>query len=59
VVLDALTANSDRKPEHVLAQPIGLGTWHVWAIDHGHTFTTSDTLTTFDPAAPMTPPMHF
>ena len=44
IVLDALVWNTDRKEEHVLTQPLGDGTFTLWAIDHGHTLATADSL---------------
>lgn len=44
ITLDALVRNTDRKPEHVLAQLDLDGDWKLWAIDHGHTLATADTV---------------
>jgi hypothetical protein len=57
VAFDALVRNTDRKEEHVLAQRQSDDSWKLWAIDHGHTLATADTLKgSFDPLkAPVAP----
>jgi len=57
VVFDALTWNSDQKPEHVLVSPRTSGSWPVWTIDRGNTFTTTNTLSQLDPSTPIPQPM--
>jgi hypothetical protein len=44
-VLDCLICNTDRKPEHILTARREDDSWAVWAIDHGHSFAVSDTVT--------------
>src|SRR5205823_6448156 len=44
VAFDALVRNTDRNEEHVLAQRQPDDSWKLWAIDHGHTLATADTL---------------
>jgi hypothetical protein len=44
-VLDCLICNTDRKPEHILTARRDDDYWEFWAIDHGHCFAVSDTLT--------------
>jgi hypothetical protein len=58
VTLDALVRNTDRKEEHILAQRRSDDGWRLWAIDHGHTLATADTLKgTFDPLQASVPPI--
>lgn len=56
-VLDALICNIDRKPEHILAQRENVDEWDVWAIDHGHSFAVSDTVTGLAVDQPTPPPI--
>jgi hypothetical protein len=56
-VLDAVVWNTDRNPEHLLVSRDDSRERRLWAIDHGHTFATADTIVGhLDPAAPMPPP---
>jgi len=58
VTLDSLVWNTDRKPEHVLAEAVG-GDWRLWPIDHGHTFAVADTLSgNLDPTRLANPPLE-
>jgi hypothetical protein len=58
VAFDALIRNTDRNEEHVLAQRRADDGWKLWAIDHGHTLATADTLTgSFDHLQPPIPPI--
>jgi HipA-like protein len=58
VAFDALVRNTDRKEEHVLAQRREDDGWQIWAIDHGNTLATADTLHgSFDELQPAQQPM--
>ncbi len=43
-VLDCLICNTDRKPEHILTVKQEDDSWGILAIDHGHCFAVSDTV---------------
>jgi hypothetical protein len=56
VTLDGLVWNSDRQLEHVLVQEAEDGPWPIWAIDHGHTLATGDSISGhLDAALPAVP----